>query len=487
MVTRTFLSKSNTIISNSDFNVGLNPTADLFYGGIYSRFIFQFDLLRIQSLINDGTYPNINLLTHKLHFINCASVGINSQTDRNNRNSRVYANYPAEKQRTSSFELILFPITQNFDGGAGYDYPSDGFATGAKNITTTGSNWYQSATNVLWINNPGIYTTQELAVEYDKYQNGLNSIILGTFPFNLGNENLEIDLTASINNMLLNNVNNYGYCLCFSPQYEMLSTDILQYVGFFTQNTPTFYEPFLETIYNNFISDDRNNFYLDKVNALYFYSSGNLRLNNSMICTILDEDSKTPIATPNVIEVTKGIYMVNLMLNSSLSGGSYVPNRMLYDEWSNISYSGSTSGSTITLDPVVLEFVTKESFYENLGYDNHEQYNIVPSIYGINNGEKIIQGTPGEIIKLFIDARVPYSNKIELIDGMEYRLYVKMGQGELTVIDYQPVNRAIDYNYFFIQTSSLLVGKYLIDIKISINRQVKIYKNIIEFEIINNN
>jgi hypothetical protein len=69
---------------------------------------------------------------------------------------------------------------------------------------------------------------------------------------------------------------------------------------------------------------------------------------------------------------------------------------------------------------------------------------------------------------------------------MEYRLYVKQGQDELTVIDYQPVNKALNHNYFLLHISSLLIGKYIIDIKINANNQIRIYKNILQFEIINN-
>jgi hypothetical protein len=487
MVTRTFLSKSNTIVSNSEINLGLNPTASLMYGSIYSRFIFQFDISNIQSFINDGTYPNINLLTHKLHFINCASIGLTDETVVNKINSMVYANYPNEKQRTSSFELILFPIEQYWDGGTGFDFNSDGFSTGAKNISTNGSNWYHATTATSWSDSPGIYSTEQLAIEYDNYKNGLDSKIIASFPFDLGNENLEIDLTKSINNMLLNNTNNYGYCLCFAPQYEMLATDILQYVGFFTQNTPTFYEPFLETIYNNYISDDRNNFYLNKINNLCLYTN---ILNNPVnlvelpTCAILAQDQVTVISKPNVTQITKGVYCATLELSSN----DYNSNIMLYDQWSNITYSGSTSGSTITLNPVTLDFVTKDSnIYYN--FEEQESYDLVPSVYGINNNEKIIQNknSQNEIRKIFVDARIPYtSNQLELIDNMEYRLYVKQGQDELTVIDYQPVNKALNHNYFLLHISSLLIGKYIIDIKINANNQIRIYKNILQFEIINN-
>ena len=55
MVIRTYFDKNNTIISNSIANTGLNPVAELFYGGYdgiekYSRFLFHFDESRIKDL-----------------------------------------------------------------------------------------------------------------------------------------------------------------------------------------------------------------------------------------------------------------------------------------------------------------------------------------------------------------------------------------------------------------------------------------------------
>ena len=45
MVVRTYFDKNNTIVSNLNVNTGLNPVAELFYGGNadeqkYSRFVF---------------------------------------------------------------------------------------------------------------------------------------------------------------------------------------------------------------------------------------------------------------------------------------------------------------------------------------------------------------------------------------------------------------------------------------------------------------
>ena len=52
---------------------------------------------------------------------------------------------------------------------------------------------------------------------------------------------------------------NYGLGIAYDRSYELLNTTVPQYVGFFTNNTQTFYEPYIETVYDNHIKDDRNN------------------------------------------------------------------------------------------------------------------------------------------------------------------------------------------------------------------------------------
>jgi hypothetical protein len=78
-----------------------------------------------------------------------------------------------------------------------------------------------------------------------------------------------MDITEYVNSVLTGNTT-YGLGIAFNRGYELLNTPCLKYVGF-TNNTQTFYEPYIETKYDNHIIDDRNNFILDKLNKLYLY------------------------------------------------------------------------------------------------------------------------------------------------------------------------------------------------------------------------
>jgi len=81
-------------------------------------------------------------------------------------------------------------------------------------------------------------------------------------------------------------------------------------------------------------------------------------------------------------------------------------------------------------------------------------------------------------------ARVPYSvNQQEVLDSLEYRIYVKEGPSEYTVIDYTPVELAFNYNYFLLDTASLVPGEYYMDIKAISNYEVTSIKDIVKFTI----
>ena len=55
MVYKTYISKFNTIISNSKINTGINPISELVYGkdNIVSRALIYFDHLKIKELIDN--------------------------------------------------------------------------------------------------------------------------------------------------------------------------------------------------------------------------------------------------------------------------------------------------------------------------------------------------------------------------------------------------------------------------------------------------
>lgn len=451
---KTYFDKTNTIIYNSSYNTSQNPICELYYGDGYTRVLLQINTDKIKSFIDDKTFPDSNKLKHVLKFKNCWGLqSLDSKLLINSGKNTI-------KERTSGFDLYLVRLPQQWDSGSGNDFTKDGFITKNYSISENGSNWFNCTSQYEWVTGPGIFTGITSG----------NENIITTQHFEIGNEDVEMDITNEINNIISGLTENNGFMLCFDELLEQTATITTQYVGFFTNKTSTFFKPYLETYYSDVIIDDRNEFYLDKDNRLYFYSiigGEYTNLDNIPTCTINN-------TTYEVKQATKGVYYVEINISSQDSR----PNTMFYDTWSNIIYNGKT------FQNVELEFVTKESNeFFNFGNVNYEQPKYIPTVYGVKYGEKI---NSGQIIKIFVSPRIQYTtDTVQHITGMEYRLYIKNSNKEITVINYEPINRVHDKNYFTIYTGDLLPNEYYIDIKIKRYGEEIIHKEKLKFNIIN--
>ena len=457
MVIRTFLDKNNTLIKNNYTNTGRNPVTELFYGGegvsnTYSRYIFHFDETRLVGLYNNNTFSNLSALTHTLKLTNTTSF-----------NAEHLNGTMGSKSRASSFDLIVFKVPQFWDEGVGYDYESCGLLTGDCAVSVEPSNWMYSQTGVYWSGGSGVFT-------------GSSTEIIGTQHFDAGNENLEIDITEYVNDVLTG-ATNYGLGIAFARGYELIESSCLQYVGFFTRHTQTFYEPLIETIYATNIQDDRNNFFLDKPNKLYLYVNlaGNpTNLDNVPSVDIYDQNGLlyTHFSASSVNHVTKGVYSIDITIPSSQSDDGYLYN----DVWKNIVING------VVRPDISLDFELKNSLgYYNIGSTDSLPKKVAVSISGIQSQEKIKRG---DIRKVIVSTRIPYTvEQTQSISSLKYRLHVSEGKNEYTVIDFQPIEMATNYNYFLLDTQSLIPNTYYLDILCESNLEVTTLKNVLNFTI----
>jgi hypothetical protein len=105
------------------------------------------------------------------------------------------------------------------------------------------------------------------------------------------------------------------------------------------------------------------------------------------------------------------------------------------------------------------------------------------SLSGIKRDEKIKRGDKR---KVFVNARLPYTiNQSSVIDGLQYRLWIREGTTQVNVIDWEDVNRAFLKNYFVLDTSWLIPNEYYIDIKLTSNELVKTYTTKLKFSVVN--
>lgn len=460
MLVKTYFDKNNTIMRNSIINTGLNPIAELYYGGTavnlqHSRFLFHFDETKLKDLYESATFPDLTKMTHTLRMTNTSCFDV----------SLLNGETCSGKDRVSSFDLILFQIPQNWDEGTGYDFYACTTIAGNISVSSNPSNWVYAQTGVEWINGDGVYTGDP------------SSIIIGTQHFDTGNENIEIDVTNYVNGLITGNTN-YGLGIAFSYNLENTATVNPQYVGFFTRHTQTFYEPYIETSYSDVIRDDRRLFYMDKNNKLYLYVNAggiptNLDSNPSVIVRDNNDNIFSSYTPSQVTHVTTGVYSINLRVPSS----NYTDCAMFTDTWSDLVIDG------ITLRDVELEFIINLDGYYNIGNSEELPKNYGFSIHGIKRDEKIVRG---DIRKVIVSARVPYTvNQQDILDTLRYRIYAKEGPNEYTIIDYQDVEMAFNQNYFLLDTDSLLPNTYWLDIELTTNRNVRTIKDVVNFDIVN--
>ena len=118
-----------------------------------------------------------------------------------------------ENRRATSFELVLVQLTGSTTGstwseGIGYDYADvnvDFEDVGDKSFSERPSNWYDESSINKW-SCPGAYNWALTSC---------TPTIIARQTFDNGNENIEMDMTAVINDILTANTRSIGYAIGF--------------------------------------------------------------------------------------------------------------------------------------------------------------------------------------------------------------------------------------------------------------------------------
>ena len=543
---RTYFTESNTIVkgfSTGDTqaiaNYALNPVTELFYGAgtgttvektNFSRSFFKFDLSGLKQRISDkkitlsGFSASSGLQNKAVHKLKMTNTIFNNDALLGKDTLFNAAT------RANSFDLIAFKLGQDWDAGVKFD-------------TKGVSNWCYGKTNVVWSGGTydnyvgvpmcGVYggSSGASATDYTRYAlfpytamtNTTATTMVATQHFARGNEDIDMDVTDVINDMLtgtsltpvalssgqyqpvqnaaqedaFTGVKNYGLGIAFNPRYEVIMTDEKRYVGFFNQNTNTFFEPYIETTFMDSIIDDREKFYMGKQNRICLYvnvGSEPTNLDNLPGAVVYDQDGdvykqflsvntvhqNASLYTPyvSVQHVNTGIYCVDLTVPSTCA----CPLVQYSDVWSGMTIT--KDGVTQSLDNVTNYITIREqNEYYNIGTDTDLPRSYGLSVSGIKSDEKIKRG---DRRKVLVSARVPYTvNQTQIIDSLKYRLYIKDGTSEYTVIDYTDVNRTPTRNYFVIDTSWLIPNTYYIDLRLTSNERVMTYDQSLRFIVSN--
>ena len=495
-ILRSYIDKNNTIISNSYVNTGRNPIVELNFGASdyiipnygYTRYLFNLDLELLRENITTGVISTgcTSGMTHILSMTNTSSFD----------NELINTYMTNERRRASSFDLILFRIPktsgstgnpQYWDEGVGYDYsdfnlnhntPYGGSTpityVDSRAYSTRPSNWYQTTTISGW-SQSGVYNNKNQGVV-----NFSGLTIVARQHFDIGNEDINMDMTDEINGILNGTITGVtGWGIAYLPQIENISGLTESYsVAFFSRHTQTFYQPFLQTTYDDLIKDDRNVFLKNQTNKLYLYVYQNgdfVNLDSNPIVRIEDRlgNAVDGMATLSACSRTKGVYEV--IVPNAFTGATPC---QYYDVWSGLTINNQPLPNVtnqFTLLPytsgIQIGSVSKDP--TKFGFD----------FYGILQDEQILNS---DIRKVGVTIKKAYTGQVPLENiSAFYRVYVKEGTTEVLVQDWTPINRTPNEYYFIFDMRDKIPNQYYVDIQVNTSGERDTYKKQLTFNIEN--
>jgi hypothetical protein len=449
---RSYFEKNNTIIKNSQVNTAKNPTTEIFYGSSFSKFLFKVDFTELKNKVNNSEYILNSNTRHTLHLTNCifgdeTFLGAKRGTGR---------------ERTNSFDLILFKVPEFWDEGLGFDYEDGGydFTTGNKTFDERPSNWFNRTTLQEWASE-GVYST--------------SPNIITTIHFDNGNEDIDVDITDYVND-ILDGETNHGLGLAFALLYEDLSPEVDQSVSFFTKYTQTFFEPYVESFFDDTIQDNRLNFIEKAQQNLYLYVTKGTNFYNLDTLPTVDilDSTNTPIAGLTgltTIHIKKGVYKVTFGIDGVLCDGK----RFFFDKWKGLSLDG-VSISNVTQKFIPYPYTSLFTVGEN--QTELQRYSI--QYFGIKQGEKVKRGDKRKVVVTFRSIDYP---KTQLFDDVYYRMFIKEGRTDVIVHDWTKLDTTNE-NSFTLDTSIYVPREYFIELKGKTHTEEIFYDEHIKFEIL---
>lgn len=490
---RTYFDKDTVIVRNSCANTGRNPIAELFHGGSndtdqlrYSRYIFNLDLTELIDRVNEKEYF-LGGLTHKINITNTSCFDLELFCKR-------VTSSCGEVKRATAFDLILFEVPEKWAEGNGYDYIDArpiSCIEDEKPYCEGPANWEDRLTAVSW-SQPGVYNdpTMWYSGNTSGYTGTTINLIKGEQYFDHGDENICIDVSDYINDLISSGITEANLGIAFSHGLETAPQEDICYVGFFTRDTQTVYEPFMESVYDDLIKDDRCEFHMDKDNKLFlFVNAGGERVNADISGVVIyDQNDNVYQTVPSsgITQVTTGVYCVEVNVSSNPVSG-YCGNTQFRDVWQNVTINGKNLGE------VELDFIIKdiESYYNvgsgdksGRGVGNSRNLSIYDyhlSFSGIKRKEKIKRG---DTRRVDIEAKIPYTTSSKPIDKIYYRIYIKEGETQIEYVSWNEVNRTEDNNFFLVDTSWFIPNDYYMEFKVESGNEVRTYHDTIQFEIV---
>lgn len=351
----------------------------------------------------------------------------------------------------TSFDVFAYPLSRSWDEGRGIDddnmrdwgYASWMEATSTQNWTTSGSDF-------------------------------ITNLGSGSQHLDLGNEDLEIDITHIVRNWLTGTFPNNGLVIKMGSSEESNGTSYYKKLLHGRESKYIDRLPRIEARWDSVLKDNRNNFAFDVDNKLFMYKFVRGELANVREpVTVRIQDHVIGVSASfsqsySAYQITDGILTASIYISSSqvFSGTTF------YDIWS----SGSTVHMTGTFTPLRLTGSTADSYNEfSVNVNNLKR------VYSVSEEARVKVNVRDRDYRTHrgVISTSSLAMPKEYIEKMYYSV-VNEETGETVVpfgtgtIPYTQLSYDSEGNYFTISLASFVPGfVYRLLFLIDINREDK--------------
>lgn len=411
---RLYPDKSNTLIEGSRVNTGLNEVMELWYGldGI-TRHLVHFDFTEYMGQYALGHVPHITAVTSSFHMSNCYPI--------------FEAGPYVDANPAIDVDVEVKLLTQAFSQGRGFDF----YGTATVNDV---SNWYSASSISGWSSPGGDFA---YTVFTGHITNGSSDII--------GDVTNEIELWNSFTG------NNYGLAVKFTGAQEALSSSTKSVLKYYTENANTRYlQPYIEFTWDDQVRDQFAEVDWGTTKRLYFYARNLMGAYASVTsvssCTVTYASTaytSSSYTGAAIVEQFPGVYYISYVAPAYAAPGS--------------AGTGFNLAWNVKLSNGALQTFTDSGYLSAATGAWATGSTSAATRYYIQTQHQT-EYKQGTRFQLPIHAYIKFTSTVALLRDLEYKLVLKDGYNEFTMVDWSPVSYTRTGNIVNVDTTWLHTG-----------------------------
>jgi hypothetical protein len=297
------------------------------------------------------------------------------------------------------------------------------------------------------------YFSTKVETAYTFTTAATNLSIITTQRFEIGNEDIDIDITDYVNGILFSGNPNNGICIAYSANTESLTAETRNVVTFFSKYTQTFFEPFLETTYDDRVVDENYCLRFDESNDFFFVSQAPVTSINKF--EIIDSNDEIIFSTTETTAFTKLNYY-NYKISYFIDSDNYQDQEIFYNRW---HYTQNGKNKVLEKEFNISKLDLNDGTTLTYGTD------VFINVLGIKQNE-VVSKKAG-LKRLIFKAKRLIQTKIlkSIIGDIEFRIYVNQGKNQIDVIPFTKASKVNDEYFAEIDFSWFISHDYTIEMR----------------------